>query len=198
MMNLKAFLGAAAVAGLLLAQPLTTGAQPATENTNIGLKLNLSLGSQNQTSAQHLETGEAAGLHLGYGVSQNVTLWLGMQLSSHKHENDPSLESNVGDLEINLQYKLRPYQKFRPYGKVGVGGFVQGTESTQTTLTGGGIVWAVGADYRLLRFLSVGGEFFWKDVDYERRRLGDDNKFTDLENPIRGNSSGFLLNFIIH
>lgn len=197
-MNLRMFLRVMIAAAMLAALPLTSSAQPARQNSNLGLKLNIGLGNQRLTSGQNLEKGDAAAVHLGYGVSQNVTLWLGLQGSAHKHSDNASLESNVGGLELNLQYKLRPYEKFRPYGKVGLGGFVRETEATQTTLTGGGIVWAVGADYRLLRFLSIGGEFFWKDFDYERRRVGKNNEFTDLENPIRGNSNGFMLNLIIH
>lgn len=197
-MNLRMFLRVMVAAAMLAALPLTSSAQPARQNSNLGLKLNVGVGSQRLTSSQNLETGDAAALHLGYGVSQNVTLWLGLQGSAHKHNDNANLESNVGGLELNLQYKLRPYEKFRPYGKVGLGGFVQETEATQTTLTGGGIVWAVGADYRLFRFLSIGGEFFWKDFDYERLRLGENNEFTDLNDPIRGNSNGFMLNIIIH
>lgn len=197
-MNLRMFFSVSLVAALLFALLETSAAQPARQNSNLGLKLSIGVGSQRLTSGQNLETGDVAALHLGYGVSQNVTLWLGLQGGAHKHSDNANLESNVGGLELNLQYKLRPYEKFRPYGKVGLGGFVQETETTQTTLTGGGIVWAVGADYRLLKFLSVGGEFFWKDFDYERLRVGKDNKFTDLDNPIRGNSNGFMLNIIIH
>lgn len=197
-MNLRMFLRVMVAAAMLAALPLTGSAQPARQNSNLGLKLNVGVGNQRLTSGQNLEKGDAAALHLGYGVSQNVTLWLGLQGSAHKHSDNANLESNVGGLELNLQYKLRPYEKFRPYGKVGLGGFVQETEATQTTLTGGGIVWAVGADYRLFRFLSIGGEFFWKDFDYERLRLGENNEFTDLNDPIRGNSNGFMLNIIIH
>lgn len=197
-MNLRMFLRVLVAVAMLAALPLTSSAQPARQNSNLGLKLNVGVGNQRLTSGQNLEKGDAAALHLGYGVSQNVTLWLGLQGSAHKHSDNANLESNVGGLELNLQYKLRPYEKFRPYGKVGLGGFVQETEATQTTLTGGGIVWAVGADYRLLKFLTVGSEFFWKDFDYERLRVGKNNEFTDLDDTIRGNSNGFMLNIIIH
>jgi len=196
-MKTKTVLHAALAAAMLLAQN-TVRSQPAAGLSNIGLKLDVGAGSARLASAQPLESGGALALHLGYGVSQQVTLWLGMHLSNHQHQAQPEVESGMAGVELNLQYKLRPYRTFRPYGKVGLGGFMQVTDATQTTLTGGGVVWALGAEYHLVRFLSVGGEFYWKDFDFERRRVGHDNDFIDLDDPIPGNSRGFMLHLILH
>ena len=166
------------------------------KNSNIGLKLNLGLGSQDVPASQNLEKGDAAALSLGYGVSQRVTIWLGADASKHTHELDPRLESDLVGIELGVQYKLRPYQKFRPYGKFGLGTFFLGSEGT--VLNGGGVTWGLGAEYRLARFLSVGAEFFWKDFDYTKQQIGKDNDFEDLVNPILGNTKGFMLNFTIH
>ncbi len=188
----------AAIAVAMLLMQAAARSQPAAPLSNIGLKLDVGAGSERLANAQNLEPAGALALHLGYGVSQQVTLWLGLQVSNHEHEELPELESSVAGAELNLQYKLRPYQRFRPYGKVGLGGFVQEIEAAQTTLSGGGVVWALGAEYRLVRFLTVAGEFYWKDFDFERRRLGRENDFEELEDPIPGNSRGFMLHLILH
>ncbi|MDZ7290958.1 MAG: porin family protein [candidate division KSB1 bacterium] len=165
--------------------------------SNIGLKLNLGFGTQDVPASQNLEKGDAVALRLGYGVSQRVTLWLGADLSRHQHELNPTLESDLVGFEFGLQYKLQPFQKLRPYGKIGLGTFFLGTEATDTVLNGGGVTWALGAEYRLMRFFSIGAEFFWKDFDYTRYRIGKDNDFVKIENPILGNTKGFMLNFTI-
>jgi opacity protein-like surface antigen len=168
------------------------------KNSNIGLKLNLGLGVQDVPQAQNLEKGDAAALSLGYGVSQRVTLWLGIDLSKHQHEQIADLESHLAGLELGLQYKFRPHERFRPYGKFGVGAFALGTEATDTVLSGAGFTWGLGAEYRLARFFSVGAEVFWKDFDYTQRRIGEDNDFEELPDPISGNARGILINFTLH
>jgi hypothetical protein len=123
---------------------------------------------------------------------------LGADISKHAHELDQQLESDLVGIELGVQYKLRPHQKLRPYGKFGIGAFALGTEATDTVLSGGGVAWGLGAEYRLARFLSLGAEFFWKDFDYTQGRIGKDNDFKKLENPVLGNTKGFVLNFTIH
>lgn len=196
-MKSKIVVWAALTAAILLAQTAAQS-QPAAALSNVGLKLDIGAGSERLAGGQNLQPAGALALHLGYGVSQTVTLWLGFQVSNHRHETVPELESGIAGVELNLQYKLRPYQRFRPYGKVGLAGFMQETEATQTTLNGGGVVWALGAEYRLVRFLSVSGEFYWKDFDFERRRQGRENDFEELQDPIPGNSRGFMLHLIVH
>lgn len=166
------------------------------KNSNIGLKLNLGLGSQDVPQSQNLEKGDLASLSLGYGVSQRVTIWMGAEVSKHTHELDSKLESDLVGIELGVQYKLRPNQKFRPYGKFGLGMFFLGSEGT--VLNGGGVTWGLGAECRLARLISVGAEFFWKDFDYTKLQIGKDNDFEKLENPILGNTKGFILNFTIH
>ncbi|MCK6562213.1 outer membrane beta-barrel protein [candidate division KSB1 bacterium] len=188
----------AAFAAAMLLTQAAAHSQPAPALSNLGLQVDIGAGSERLASAQNLEPAGALALHLGYGVSQQVTLWLGLQVSNHEHEELPELESSVAGAELNLQYKLRPYQRFRPYGKVGFGGFVQEIAATQTMLSGGGVVWALGAEYHLVKFLAVSGEFYWKDFDFERRRLGREGDFEELEDPIPGNSRGFMLHLILH
>lgn len=180
----------------VLCLSITMPAAADDKNSNIGLKLNLGLGSQDVPASQNLEKGDVAALSLGYGVSQRVTLWLGVNASDHIHEDNRNLKSGLVGLELEVQYKLRPYQKFRPYGKFGLGTFFLGSEGT--LLNGGGATWGLGAEYRLARFLSVGAEFFWKDFDYTKQQIGKDNDFEDLEHPILGNTRGVMLTFTIH
>jgi hypothetical protein len=170
------------------------------KNSNIGLKLNFGLGSQDVAKDRNLEKGEAASLSLGYGVSQRITLWLGVDASKHQQELDPSRENDLVGIQLGMQYKFRPHEKFRPYGKVGLGTNFLGTEDgLSTVLNGGGVNWALGAEYRLARFLSVGAEVFWKDFDYTKQRIGDDkNDFTDLPEPLNGNTKGIMINFTLH
>jgi hypothetical protein len=166
--------------------------------SNIGLKLNLGLGSQDVSSSQNLEKGDAASLSLGYGVSQRVTLWLGVNSGKHPHELNPPLESHFVGLEINLQYKLRPNKKLRPYGAIGIGTFFLGDQETDVVQNGGGVTWALGAEYWLVRFLSIGAEFFWKDFDYTQQRVGEKSDFTKMERPISGDTNGFMIKFTLH
>jgi hypothetical protein len=170
------------------------------KNSNIGLKLSLGFGSQDVAKDRNLEKGEAAALSLGYGVSQRITLWLGADVSKHQQELDPSRENDLVGIQLGMQYKFRPHEKFRPYGKLGLGANFLGTEDEQeTVLSGGGVNWALGAEYRLVRFLSVGAEIFWKDFDYTQQRIGGDkNDFTDLPDPLTGNTKGIMINFTLH
>ena len=174
--------------------------------SNIGLKLNLGLGSQDFPVEQDLEAGGAASLSLGYGVSQRVTLWLGAQSGSFKHEQREALHSDFVGLDLGLQYKLRPGERLRPYGKVGVGAYFLGTNYNGTgldafrpgeVLSGGGVAWALGAEYRLTRFFTLGAEFYWKDFDYTQKRVGD-GEFVNMPEAVPGNTRGFMLNFILH
>ncbi len=196
-MKAKIFWAMFAIAGLGMST--IASAQDNTEKkiSNIGLKLNLGLGSQDFTAAQDLERGNAASLSLGYGVSQRVSLWLGASASTHERNTDKELESSLASAELGVQYKLRPGKKLQPYGKLGLGGFFLNTEKTQTALMGGGVSWGVGAEYRLVRFLSIGAEFFWKDFDYSQQRVGDNGEFYDLAREVQGNSRGFMLNFTL-
>lgn len=166
--------------------------------SNIGLKLNLGLGTQDVAPSQNLERGQIAALSLGYGVSQHVTLWLGVDAAKHAYEQFPERESDIVGLQLGVQYKLRPHKKFRPYGAFGLGTFFLGNEETDTVLNGGGVTWALGAEYRLARFLTVGADFFWKDFDYTQFRIGNEGDFHKLEEPIRGNTSGFMIRLILH
>jgi len=165
--------------------------------SNVGLKLNLGLGSQRAASPEELKRGDVATLSAGYGVSQFVTLWLGANVSKHAHELNPERESDVVGVELSVQYKLRPKEKLRPYGAIGLGTIFLGTEGKKV-LNGGGIVWALGVEYRLVRFLSVGVEFFWKDLRYTKQgEDGVNGDFTKLERPIDGDIRGFLINFTL-
>jgi len=170
------------------------------KNSNIGLKLKLGLGSQDVAKDRDLEKGDAASLSLGYGVSQRVTLWLGAEVSKHANELDASIKSDFVGLELGMQYKFRPHEKFRPYGKLGVGTYFLGLDDgSGVLLNGGGVNWALGAEYHLARFLSVGAELFWKDFDYTQQRVGgDENDFTDLPDTLTGNTRGIMINFTLH
>ncbi len=198
-MSSKTLLAALALGVFCLGAAEKISAQDNAEKkiSNVGLKLNFGLGSQDFTAAQDLERGEAASLSLGYGVSQRVSLWLGVSGSSHSRETQQELESSLASLDLGVQYKLRPGKKLQPYGKLGLGAFFLNTEKTQVTLSGGGVTWGVGAEYRLVRFLSVGAEFFWKDFDYSEQRVGDNSAFNKLAQPLPGNSRGFMLNFTL-
>ncbi len=172
------------------------------EISNIGLKFNLGLGSQKFTDAQELKENGAGSLSLGYGVSQHVTLWLGAQAGTFQSETILEQESDFVGLELLVQYKLRPGKKFRPFGKVGLGAYFLGTNYSHVgrpgeVLTGGGIAWALGAEYRLFRFLAIGAELYWKDLEYTKRSIGDGD-FIDLPRAVPGDTHGLMLNFTLH
>jgi hypothetical protein len=165
--------------------------------SNIGLKLTLGLGTRDVSSSQDLERGDAASLSLGYGVSQHVTLWLGMNKSEHGHETEPDRKSDIVGIDLGVQYKLRPNQRLRPYGTFGIGTVFLGSEG-EKVLNGGGVMWALGAEYYLVRFLSVGAEFFWKDMQYTKQgENGVEGDFIKLERPINADTRGFLINFTL-
>jgi hypothetical protein len=163
------------------------------------LKLNLGLVYQDVPAEQKLENGGAVSLCLGYGVSQRVTFWLGMNGSNHVHELDKDRESKIVGVELGMQYKFRPHEKFRPYGKLGLGTYFYGLQDGEgTVLNGGGVAWALGAEYRLARFFSIGAEVFWKDFDYTQQAKEVDGDYTDLPEPITGNTKGIMINFTLH
>ena len=193
----KWFYTAGAVLSLLAGENVAAQEKAEPKYSNVGLKLNLGLGPQNFTAAQELEEGGAASLSLGYGVSQRVTLWLGAQSGEFQQTPDPLQKSDWVGLGLDVQYKFRPGQRFRPYGKVGLGAAFLGEDKSNVMLSGGGVAWALGAEYRLTRFLSVGGEFYWKDFEYTQQRIGDEN-FTDLPRALEGDTRGFMLNFTLH
>jgi hypothetical protein len=194
----KMILMTATLAALCLSLVMPVAADD--RNSNIGLKLNLGLGAQDVPASQNLENGGAVSLSLGYGVSQRVTLWLGMNGSEHVHELDKDRASKIVGVELGMQYKFRPHEKFRPFGKLGLGTYFYGVEDgAGTVLNGGGVNWALGAEYRLTKFFSIGAEIFWKDFDYTKQgKEGADGDFTDLPEPITGNTKGLMLNFTLH
>jgi len=196
--NVTATLVALTAVLMLATQPATADEKAESRNSNIGLKFNLGFGSQDVARSQELEQGDAVSVSLGYGVSQSVSLWLGVDFSSHVHERNEKLESDLVGVEARVQYKLRPHKEFRPYAVIGVGTYFLGTKATGSLFNGNGVNWAVGAEYRLVRFLTVGLEFFWKDFDYTKWRPGEDGDFVDLQEPIQGNTRGFMINLTLH
>lgn len=184
---------AAAMAVVWLAPVLPAAAE--TTNANLGLKLNFGLGSQRIRASEELEQGDVKALGLGYGFTERVTVWLGVEQSEHTREVNPDLEAGFVGIELGLEYKLRPDRKFRPYGKAGVGTFFLGSEGT--TLNGNGVTAGLGAEYRLARHFAVGAEFFWKDFRFTREQVGEGDDLEELEPPVPGNSNGFLLHFTL-
>lgn len=195
MILLVAMLSAPALSAAL---PIAGADSSRNDYSNVGLKLDLGLGSRTASSPVELERGDLASLSLGYGVSQFVTLWLGMNASKHVRVPTPEHKSNVVGIELSMQYKLRPKEKLRPYGTIGLATYFLGSEG-EKVLNGGGVIWALGAEYRLASFFSVGAEFFWKDLQYTKQGTdGVDGDFVKLERPINGDIKGFLLNFVLH
>jgi len=192
-----ALLAASLLLGCCSAKHVLAQEKPEPQNSNIGLNLNLGLGSQDFTTAQDLEAGGSAALSLGYGVSQRVTLWLGAQGGTFQNEKIATQQSDWLGVELDAQYKLQPGKRLRPYGKVGLGTFFLVQDENSMVLNGGGVTWALGAEYRLVRFLSVGAELYWKDFDYTRRSLHEE-EFQDLPAAVQGNTHGFMVNFTLH
>lgn len=195
-MNSQCSFGIIAVT-LLIALPMTLHAGTPGQNSNIGLKLALGTGNQSPSNAQNLQKGGFTSLSLGYGITQTLSLWLGAGASENYDKDIPDYKSTIAGVELGLQYKMRPYQKLRPYGRVGLGGFVRHDNTPDVSFAGGGVTWALGGEYRLARFLTVGAEFFWKDIDYSERQVGEGD-FVELDQPVHGNTNGFLVTFTLH
>jgi hypothetical protein len=120
-----------------------------------------------------------------------------MNGSEHVHEENSELKSNIVGVDIGVQYKFRPHEKFRPYGAIRLGPVFLGSEGDHV-LRGGYSSVALGVEYRLVRFLSVGAEIFWKDVEYREEGLnGIDGDFVKLSRPVNGDTNGFMINFTL-
>ncbi len=187
------------ITALLLAAMISaTSAQdkaPSTPFSHKGFKAAIGVGNFEATSELDLDQGEAGALHLGYGFSDNVTLWLTALGVEHPHLSSSSTISEFGGLELNLQYKFRPTSKLQPYGKIGLGGYGLKRQNAQNTTVGGGVNVALGADFFFSKHVGIGAELNFKGIQYEseHRRVGDTDVFQDLPEKLDGDATGFMV-----
>lgn len=160
-----------------------------------GLKAAFGFGSLEPSNPQGLQEGDAGFLALGYGADPHATFWLTAIGSEHRQNldhYDRTGLSDLGGLELSLQYSFERKSKFRPYGRIGVGAYSAEEVKTKDALTGHGLRLGLGADYFLSRHCAVGLEWIGRSAHYSRERLGEDGEFQELPHNLDADASGVI------
>ena len=165
-----------------------------------GIKAAITLGGLTPSSTQDLKDGGGGGLRFGYGFNEHVTLWANMTGSEHEREKDAlgnGIKSDVGGLELCVQYAIRTDSRVQPYGRFGFGGYSIEDRKSHDAWVGGGVTFGVGADYLFSKHWAVGAEMTYRGVDYTQGRVGKKGDFRDLAKTIDGDASGFALSLTV-
>ncbi len=163
-----------------------------------GIKAALALGAFDN-SASKLSEGQALSLNLGYGFSDKTTLWLTVAGAEHPTRGSNEFKTEFDALELNFQYKFRPLSRLQPYGKVGIGGYQLKERGTDVKIIGGGMAFALGADFLFSEHFGFGLELAFKNIEYFRReeKVNGGKLVSDLNPRIERESLGFLVTFTI-
>lgn len=164
-----------------------------------GIKAALGLGTIEMPSENSLNEGDAGTLSLGYGFSDRSTLWLSLAGAEYPARAVNQNLVEFGGLELSYQYKFRPQSGLQPYGKIGVGIYGVHERDTNLTIWGGGLNFALGADYFFSRHFGIGAEVNFKDIEYakESREVNGDVITSDLIPHLNRDSGGFLITLTI-
>jgi hypothetical protein len=165
-----------------------------------GFKGSIGLGGLTPSDSQHLDDGDAGYFAIGYGIDPHMTIWLSALGSEHKQTgpNAPAdRKSDVGGLELTLQYALRTQSRLQPYGRLGFGAYSVEDRKTHDALSGGGFRMGIGADYWFARHCAVGLELVARGAEYSRSRTGKNGDFDDLPENIGANAGGAIFSFTV-
>ena len=166
--------------------------------SNKGIKAALGSGSTDVISERGLEAGAGGALSLGYGFTDNFSLWLSLVGSKHKQTgSDVNLE--FGGMEINLQQKFNAHSAWQPYSKVGFGLYGLEEKNSDNSLIGAGINLGLGIDYFFSKHIGVGAEFTYKKLDYfaQSRKTEEGDLITDIYPNLNGDTTGFMLTLTV-
>lgn len=165
-----------------------------------GFKGAFGLGGMEPSENQRLDEGSGGFLGLGYGIDPHATIWLTLTGSEHEQNGKGVPEdrmSDVGGLELTLQYAFNTKSRVQPYGRIGFGVYSVEDRKTHDAMTGGGVRLGIGADYWFSRHCAVGLELIARGAEYSRGRIGEHGDFDDLEKDVEANSNGMVLTFTL-
>jgi outer membrane protein W len=171
-----------------------------------GIKASIAYGIATAASDLNLKTGNDFAFSLGYGFSNNVTLWLGIGRAKHQNkqttDTDAVFTNPAGGFQYkaDLQYKFRSQSRLQPYGKVGWGVYTMSERDVDVTKIGTGFTFAAGADYFFSRHFGFGVEVKYRILDFteESRKVGDDEyERFDLDPALNGDSVSIMVTFTI-
>ena len=187
---------------IVLFSALTLFAQqekPVSRFSHKGLKGAVGLGSFENEFGDKLNDGAAGSLSLGYGFSERFTLWLSLVGVEHPQNSVNRKATDFGGGDLSVQYKLLPQSRIQPYGKIGVGVYGIGEQGSGVVFLGGGIAFAVGADWFFSRHVGLGAELQFKNIDYskEKRRVGGNDIVTEINPRLDGKSTGLMFTLTI-
>lgn len=166
--------------------------------SHIGIKAAFALGAFDN-SASKLSDGQALSLNLGYGFSDKTTLWLTLAGAEHPTKGSNGIKTEFDAIELNFQYKFKPLSRLQPYGKIGISGYQLKERGTDVKIIGGGMAFALGADFFFSKHFGFGLELTFKNIEYFRReeKVNNGELVSDLNPRIEGESLGFLVTFTI-
>lgn len=166
--------------------------------SNKGLKFSIGSTNQEMISERHLDKGEGGSISLGYGFSDNFSMWLSAIGSEHLIE-DSEVITEFGGLELNLQHKFNPDEAWQPYTKLGVGVYELHEKGSDVSLIGAGIAVGLGFDYFFSRHFGIGAEISLKKLDYISRKVEtvDGEHITDIRPHLNGDTSTFMIHLVI-
>lgn len=160
-----------------------------------GFKVALGLvGFDNEfdTFGGKMEEGGGGYVSLGWGFSDNVSLWIAGFGVEYPKSPARINGAGFGGIEIDLQYKFVTRSPFQPYGKIGVGGY--GIGQSGVVYTGGGVAGALGADYFFSPNVGIGIELQFKGIEYSHRtvEINGDDVTTEIDPTLEGKSRGIM------
>lgn len=165
-----------------------------------GIKGSFALGGISSTETASLDEGSYVALRLGYGFNDRVSLWASLAGSEQEWGKDSTRKDKdaaTGGLELGVQYTIPTASRVQPYGRVGLGIYSLEDTKSHDAWTGGGLNFAVGADYFFSKHWGVGAEMAYRGFDYTQGRIGKDGDFEDLDTPIDGDATSFALTLTV-
>ena len=170
---------AAAVAGPLAAAPAAAQLDPiplrsSTSGFNLGVFLN---GSAIQAEdSDVVESGGGLGLHLGYGFSEAVSVFLRVDVASIRSE-DLADDYAMAHADIGARFSFgQPTSQFRPFLQLALSGrAISWDTGPQGDLQarGGGVSAGAGLEYFVSPTLAIEGGLHLSHGDFSEGRLGD-------------------------
>jgi opacity protein-like surface antigen len=199
----RAGLGAILALSLCVAAAATVYAQPtadASRYSHRGFKGAISCGTLHNNSKLNLEDGGMTLLGVGYGIDDNISVWMTLGGSEQMRDTDEAertQKTTVGGMEFALQYRFLPGERVQPYGKIGCGGYSIEENDTHNAKAGGGLTVGAGADYFFSRHIGFGAEVTYRSVEFTQERSGRKGDFKDMKKSLDGDAVGIVFTFTI-
>ena len=173
--------------------------KPQSRFSHKGVKAAIGAGSYEMRIGENLNERDWGLMSLGYGFSDRSTLWLSLTGGEYPKKVATAEAGWFGGIELAYQYKFRPQSRFQPYGKIGLGGYGQQEEDSNVTIAGGGLNFALGADYFFSKHFGIGVELSMKDIEFisESRTVNGNEIVSDLNPHLHRDAGGIMFTLTI-